>query len=243
MKQCAVPKRGAGSPEPAASLRKTARKPTRKALYPVQSHAPMDSRGPRTLAASHPNPARTGKAATPRPQPIISNRESIRPTSNRESAGSGLSIVSAIAEESIQPGEEVTTLHSNRENNASFQERAPASVAAEPRRHGSSPRIYAGEECFSAPKKRRLALRALALAPHKGRGSPPATGPHPPTRRRITKPPPATSPEKRRSKRNRDPQLLLRLKKISVVYFVQLTGNFNRTMSRLRRSQGESKSK
>jgi hypothetical protein len=38
-----------------------------------------------------------------------------------------------------------------------------AFVAAEPRKHGGSPCIHAGEERFSAPKKRRQKRCALAL--------------------------------------------------------------------------------
>ena len=38
-----------------------------------------------------------------------------------------------------------------------------AIIAAEPRHHGGSPRIYSGEDRFSVPKKRRLTECALAL--------------------------------------------------------------------------------
>jgi hypothetical protein len=39
----------------------------------------------------------------------------------------------------------------------------PAFIAAEPQHHGGSPRIDSGEERFSAPIKRRLSRRVLAL--------------------------------------------------------------------------------
>src|SRR5271154_4826497 len=43
-----------------------------------------------------------------------------------------------------------------------FQPPAPAFGAAEPQKHGSSPRIYSGEERFSAPEKRHLMSRRFS---------------------------------------------------------------------------------
>jgi hypothetical protein len=57
----------------------------------------------------------------------------------------------------------VSEMNSSHKYTKQILQAAPAFVAAEPQKHGGSPRIYSGEERFSAPEKsRRTSMRSSA---------------------------------------------------------------------------------